>query len=63
MKQTRGIELPASFVVTVSHSDTETLQAAPVESDTLTVAEVTGTAQMQAVVALQPDPHSHAVKI
>lgn len=41
MKQTRGIELPASFVVTVSHSDTETLQAAPVESDILTVAEVT----------------------
>jgi predicted DNA-binding transcriptional regulator AlpA len=40
MKQTRGIELPASFVVTVSHAGTEILQAAPVESDILTVAEV-----------------------
>src|SRR5450432_474310 len=40
MKQTRGIELPASFVVTVSHAGTEILQAAPVDSDILTVAEL-----------------------
>jgi predicted DNA-binding transcriptional regulator AlpA len=40
MKQTRGIELPASFVVTVSHTGTEILQAAPAENDILTVAEV-----------------------
>jgi hypothetical protein len=40
MKQTRGIELPASFVVTVSHAGTEILQAAPVDSDILTVAKV-----------------------
>lgn len=40
MKQTRGIELPASFVVTVSHTRTEILQAAPAENDILTVAEV-----------------------
>jgi hypothetical protein len=40
MKQTRGIELPASFMVTVSHAGTEILQAAPAENDILTVAEV-----------------------
>jgi predicted DNA-binding transcriptional regulator AlpA len=40
MKQTRGIELPASFMVTVSHAGTEILQAAPAGNDILTVAEV-----------------------
>jgi predicted DNA-binding transcriptional regulator AlpA len=40
MKQTKGIELPASFVVTVSHTGTEILQTAPADSDILTVAEV-----------------------
>jgi predicted DNA-binding transcriptional regulator AlpA len=40
MKQTKGIELPASFVVTVSHAGSEILQTAPADSDILTVAEV-----------------------
>ncbi len=40
MKQTRGIELPASFVVTVSHAGTEILPSTPAENDILTVAEV-----------------------
>jgi hypothetical protein len=40
MKQTKGIELPASFVVTVSHAGTEILQTAPPDSEILTVAEV-----------------------
>jgi len=40
MKQTKGIELPASFVVTVSHAGTEILPTSPAETDILTVAEV-----------------------
>jgi predicted DNA-binding transcriptional regulator AlpA len=40
MKQTKGIELPASFVVTVSHAGTEILPVTPPENDILTVAEV-----------------------
>lgn len=40
MKQTRGIELPASFVVTVSLAGTEIVSTPPVENDILTVAEV-----------------------
>lgn len=40
MKQTKGVEVPASFVVTVSHAGTAILQAAPAEHDILTVAEV-----------------------
>ena len=40
MKQAKGIELPASFVVTVSHAGTEILQTAPPGADILTVAEV-----------------------
>jgi hypothetical protein len=35
MKQTKGIELPASFVVTVSHAGAEILPTAPPENDTL----------------------------
>ena len=40
MKQAKRIELPASFVVTVSHAGTEILQTAPPDGDILTVAEV-----------------------
>jgi excisionase family DNA binding protein len=40
MKRTRGIVLPASFMVTVSHVGPEILQAPPAENDILTVAEV-----------------------
>jgi len=41
MKHREGITLPASFVVTVSHSGTEVSQQdAPADSDILTVAEV-----------------------
>jgi predicted DNA-binding transcriptional regulator AlpA len=40
MKQTKGIELPASFVVTVSNAGSEILETAPADSDILTVAEV-----------------------
>ena len=40
MKQTRGIELPASFVVTVSLAGAEIVPAQPAENDILTVAEV-----------------------
>ena len=40
MKQTTGIELPASFVITVSHAGTESLQTTPADSDILTVADV-----------------------
>jgi len=40
MKQTKGIELPASFVVAISHAGIEILKTAPAESDILTVAEV-----------------------
>lgn len=40
MKQIKGLELPASFVVTVSHAGTEILPTARVETDILTVAEV-----------------------
>jgi predicted DNA-binding transcriptional regulator AlpA len=40
MKQTKGIELPASFVVTVSHAGSEILQTVPADSDILSMAEV-----------------------
>jgi excisionase family DNA binding protein len=40
MKQTQGFQLPASFVVTVSHAGTEIVPAPQAESDILTVAEV-----------------------
>ena len=40
MKQTNGITLPASFVVTVSHAGTEIIKAAPADNDIMTVAEV-----------------------
>jgi hypothetical protein len=40
MKQTKGIELPASFVVTVSHAGTEIPQTAAADCDILTVTEV-----------------------
>ncbi len=40
MKQTKGFELPASFVVTVSLAGTEIVPAPPAENDILTVAEV-----------------------
>jgi predicted DNA-binding transcriptional regulator AlpA len=40
MKLTKGIDLPASFVVTVSPAGTEILATAPAENDILTVAEV-----------------------
>jgi hypothetical protein len=40
MKQTKGIELPASFVVTVSQAGTEILQTAAADSVILTVTEV-----------------------
>ena len=40
MKQTRGFELPASFVVTVSLTGAEILPKPLAESDILTVAEV-----------------------
>ena len=40
MKQTKGIELPASFVVTVSLAGAEILPTPPAENDILTVAEV-----------------------
>lgn len=39
MKQTKGIELPASFVVTVARR-ADILPTAPPENDILTVAEV-----------------------
>jgi predicted DNA-binding transcriptional regulator AlpA len=42
MKPTRGFELPASFVVTVSLAGTEIVPAPPVENAILTVAEVAG---------------------
>jgi len=40
MKPTTGITLPASFVVTVSHTGTKILPTAPAEHDVLSVAEV-----------------------
>jgi len=40
MKQTKGIELPASLVVTVSLAGAEILPSPPAENDILTVAEV-----------------------
>jgi hypothetical protein len=40
MKSTKGIELPASFVVTVSYAGAEILPTPPADSDLLTVAEV-----------------------
>jgi hypothetical protein len=40
MKQPKSLELPAFFVVTVSHAGTEILPTAPPENDILTVAEV-----------------------
>ena len=40
MKPTTGITLPASFVVTVSHTGTESLPAAPCDNEILTVSEV-----------------------
>lgn len=40
MKQTKGIELPASFVVTVSLAGAEMFPSPPAENDILTVAEV-----------------------
>jgi predicted DNA-binding transcriptional regulator AlpA len=40
MKQTKGIDLPASFVVTVSHAGTEILPTPQADNDILTVAEV-----------------------
>ena len=40
MKQTKGIELPASFVVTVSLAGAEIVPPPPAENDILTVAEV-----------------------
>jgi predicted DNA-binding transcriptional regulator AlpA len=40
MKQTKDLELPASFVVTVSHAGTEILPTAPAENDILTVSAV-----------------------
>ena len=40
MKPTTGITLPASFVVTVSHTGTEILPAAPCDNEILTVSEV-----------------------
>jgi len=40
MKQTKGFELPASFIVTVSLAGTEILPTPPAENDILTVAEV-----------------------
>lgn len=40
MKPTTGITLPASFVVTVSHAETEAVPTTPAENDILTVAEV-----------------------
>jgi hypothetical protein len=40
MKQTKGIELPTSFLVAASHRATEMMQAAPADHDILTVAEV-----------------------
>ena len=40
MKQTNGITLPATFVVTVSHPGAEVSHAVPPENDILTVAEL-----------------------
>jgi len=40
MKPTTAITLPASFVVTVSPAGAESLSAAPVDNDIMTVAEV-----------------------
>jgi hypothetical protein len=40
MKQTTGITLPVSFLVTVSHAGTEILPTVPADNDILTVAEV-----------------------
>ena len=40
MKQTNGITLPATFVVTVSHAGAEVSHAVPPENDVLTVAEL-----------------------
>ena len=40
MKQTQSIQLPESFVVTVSLAGTEIAPAPPTENDILTVAEV-----------------------
>jgi hypothetical protein len=58
MKPTNGIMLPATFVVTVSHSGVEILPTAPVDNDILTITEVAELTQMQAFLDLQPNPPS-----